>query len=155
MHPPQQTKLRANSNRSPSPTRSSHRSRNMGRMRRDARSSSPRFRKDRSRSPSPHRTRREQRTSRKPLTACAICLGRHPHKISECRAVTLWDGGPSALTGSALVDATTGITLSGMNAQAVALPNTGPNNALSHNLHNLLIRRNAALTPYIPDHWYI
>ncbi|KIL59849.1 hypothetical protein M378DRAFT_60503, partial [Amanita muscaria Koide BX008] len=30
--------------------------------------------------------------SRKPLTACAICLGRHPHKISECRAVTLWDG---------------------------------------------------------------
>ena len=63
-------------------------------------------------------------------------------------------GGPSASTGSAPVDATTKITLSDTSAQAVDLPNTGPNSALSRNLRSLLIRRNAALTPYIPDHWH-
>ena len=59
--------------------------------------------------------------------------------------------GPSASTGSALVDATTRITLSNTSAQAVGLPDMEPNNVLSC---NLLICRNAALTPYIPDHWH-
>ena len=63
-------------------------------------------------------------------------------------------GGPSASTGSALADATTRTTLSDTSAQAAGPLNTGPNNVLSRSLHNLLIRRNAALTPYIPDHWH-
>ena len=41
------------------------------------------------------------------------------------------------------------ITLSNTNAQAAGPPDMGPNTALSC---SLLICRNAALTPYIPDH---
>lgn len=60
-------------------------------------------------------------------------------------------GNLSVSTGSALKDVLTMTTLSGMNALAVGLPDVEPNVAL---LHNLLICRNAALTPYIPSHWH-
>jgi hypothetical protein len=30
-------------------------------------------------------------TSGRVLSACAVCLGRHPHKIIECNTATTWD----------------------------------------------------------------
>lgn len=30
-------------------------------------------------------------TSGRVYSACAVCLGRHPHKIVECSAPTIWD----------------------------------------------------------------
>ena len=30
-------------------------------------------------------------TSRKVYSACAVCLGHHPHKIVECASTMLWD----------------------------------------------------------------
>ncbi|KAF8351021.1 hypothetical protein F5887DRAFT_935570 [Amanita rubescens] len=71
-------RLGSSSNRSPSPSRSACRPRNTGRTHREARSHTG------------------QPTRKRPLTACAVCLGWHPHKISECRAVTLWNGKAAA-----------------------------------------------------------
>jgi len=39
------------------------------------------------------RSRQDFRSSanRGPLSACAVCLGRHPHKVIECKATKTWD----------------------------------------------------------------
>ena len=31
-------------------------------------------------------------------SACAVCLGRHPHRVIDCTATTLWDGSLPALS---------------------------------------------------------
>lgn len=35
--------------------------------------------------------------NRTPLSACAVCLGRHTHKIIECKAVKTWDNAHDTL----------------------------------------------------------
>lgn len=60
-------------------------------------------------------------------------------------------GSSSASTGSAWEGAPTTTTPSGTSALVVGLRDMERKSALAH---NLLIRRNAALTPYIPDHWH-
>ena len=36
-------------------------------------------------------------TSGRALSACAVCLGRHPHKIVDCTSSRLWDNSQPAL----------------------------------------------------------
>ena len=41
----------------------------------------------------PNRTQSFQPGASSPgLSACAICLGRHPHIVAKCKSDTLWDG---------------------------------------------------------------
>lgn len=68
------------------------------------RSRSPAHRRSRSparrRSRSPARRTSTMKTkqdfqpgaSGKPHSACAVCLGRHPHPVRDCNASTTWDG---------------------------------------------------------------
>ncbi|KAF8624454.1 hypothetical protein AX15_005866 [Amanita polypyramis BW_CC] len=60
-------------------------------------------------------------------------------------------GGPSASTGSAPQVVTAAATPNNISAQAVGPLSMEPNGAL---WHNLLTRRNKALTPYTPGHWH-
>lgn len=65
------------------------------------RSPSPR-QSQRRRSPSPDsykRSRQDFRSSANgtPLSACAVCLGRHAHKIVECKAAKTWDNAHDTL----------------------------------------------------------
>jgi hypothetical protein len=53
---------------------------------------SPPRRKGRACSASPNRGRTDHHDRPRDLSACALCLGRHPHRVSECRATQTWDG---------------------------------------------------------------
>ena len=65
------------------------------------RSASPTRRTDSARaprqnSPAAHKSFRDVKTEHKgdrPLSICAICLGRHPHDVAKCSSSTLWNGG--------------------------------------------------------------
>ena len=90
--PPQQLAWRHQEDRRD--TSSSYRSR--GRATRQdhntGRTRSSKSRSPRRRSPSFRVPKDDTEHEEGPLTACQTCLGRHPHRIRECRAPYLWDG---------------------------------------------------------------
>lgn len=42
--------------------------------------------------PTGHQFFRKGAAASSPLSACTLCLGRHPHNIARCDATSLWDG---------------------------------------------------------------
>jgi hypothetical protein len=79
------------SSRSRSPTRHSKRRRSPPARHKDYQGSGERGRAPSSR----HNQSFRSGASSTGLSACAVCLGRHPHDISKCSTGTLWDGSNS------------------------------------------------------------